>query len=171
MNVKNESSVPDYIGAEILVLGCGNWLFGDDGFGCEAARTIIEEGNLPENVVVLDAGLSVRNILFDIVLSERRPRKIVIIDAVDAGREPGEVFSLEIDEIPAIKIDDFSMHQMPTVNLLKELKECCGVDVRILAVQVENIPESVSPGLSESLKKTLLVIRKKVLEIIGEKDA
>ncbi len=171
MKVRKENSVPEYIEAEVLVLGCGNWLFGDDGFGCEAARAIIEEGNLPENVVVIDAGLSVRNILFDIALSERRPRKIVILDAVNAGREPGEVFSLEIDEIPAIKIDDFSMHQMPTVNLLKELKEGCGVDVRILAVQVENIPESVNPGLSESLKKSLGNVRKKVLEIIGEKNA
>jgi coenzyme F420 hydrogenase subunit delta len=100
---------------------------------------------------VIDAGISVREILFNIVLNERRPEKIIIVDAVDAGRQAGEIFKLSIDEIPDNKIDDFSFHQLPTSNLLKELKQFCNVEIIIITAQVKNIPEEICPGLSEQL--------------------
>ncbi|MEE9150522.1 MAG: coenzyme F420 hydrogenase, partial [Thermoplasmata archaeon] len=56
-------------------------------------------------------------------------------------------------DLPENKIDDFSMHQMPTSNLLRELRDLCHVEVRILSCQVKNIPEEVEPGLSDTLKK------------------
>lgn len=163
--------MPQYLEKEVVVLGCGNWLFGDDGFGVEAVRYLARTATPPPHVAFIEAGLSVRNILFDIALSEKKPEKVIIIDAVDAGREPGEVFEISIDEIPLKKIDDFSMHQMPTTNLLKELKERCHVDVRIVAVQVENIPESVKPGISEKLLRSLPLVEKVVTNLIGGKNA
>jgi coenzyme F420 hydrogenase subunit delta len=98
---------------------------------------------------VINAGLSVREILFNIILSEKKPEKIIIVDAVDAARIPGEVFELDITEIPVNKIDDFSMHQLPTSNLLHELNKIQGIEVKILTIQVQPIPTEVSPGLSE----------------------
>jgi coenzyme F420 hydrogenase subunit delta len=83
---------------DILVLGCGNVLFGDDGFGPSVARYFQQNFEIPSNVCVIDAGLTVRKILFDIILSDERPRKIIIVDAVDIGRAPGEVFDLDIEE-------------------------------------------------------------------------
>lgn len=71
------------------------------------------------------------------------------------GRMPGEVFEIDISSIPPIKIDDFSMHQLPTSNLLKELKEFCKVDVKIICVQVKEIPPEVKPGLSDVLKEAI----------------
>jgi coenzyme F420 hydrogenase subunit delta len=158
--------LPEYIRKDILVLGCGNWLFGDDGFGSEAVRYILSNFQLPPNVCVIDAGLSIRNILFDIALSEKKPERIIIIDAIDAGKKPGEVFEIEIDELPTKKIDDFSMHQVPTSNLLKELKEYGGVDVKIIGVQIENVPESVSPGISRALLDSLVLVKDRVLELM-----
>ena len=132
---------------EIVVLGCGNILFGDDGFGSSVAERLEKCGVLPENVSVIDAGTSVREILFDLILSEQRPRKVIVIDAVDAKRRPGEVFRIDLDELPKNKIDDFTLHEMPTSNLLRELRDLCHVEVDIIAGQVEVLPGCGEAGI------------------------
>ncbi len=150
----------------ILVLGCGNVLFGDDGFGPAVVEYFREHFPIPEDALLIDAGIGVRNILFDVAIGEGKTRKVVIVDAVDAGREPGEIFSLDVSEIPARKIDDFSMHQIPTSNLLREIEELRRVEVRVICAQVESIPESVRPGLTETLARALPVACGKILEEI-----
>jgi coenzyme F420 hydrogenase subunit delta len=155
----------DYLNKEVLVLGCGNVLFGDDGFGPAVAEYLLENYELPSETGVINAGLSVRKILFPIVLSDKRPGRIIIVDAVDAGRPPGEIFELDISAIPEKKIDDFSMHQLPTSNLLKELKDMCGVDVKVICVQVRDIPEEVSPGLSKTVEDSIPEASEKIYRL------
>ncbi|MBI4946893.1 MAG: hydrogenase maturation protease [Bacteroidetes bacterium] len=160
---------PSYCNCKILILGCGNILFGDDGFGPQVAEELQKNCHLPENVMVINAGSGVRKFLFDITLSEKKPGKIIIVDAIDAGKTPGEIFELPIDEIPEKKIDDFSMHQLPTSNLLKELKEFCKVDVIIIVCQVESIPEEVTGSISKKLTDAIPVVCKRINEIIIHK--
>jgi coenzyme F420 hydrogenase subunit delta len=116
------------------------------------AEELQQNYDIPEHVCVINAGISVRELLFNITLDEKKPEKIIIVDAVDFGKSPGELFEIDLDELPENKIDDFSMHQMPTSNLLRELRDLCDVEVRILSCQVEKIPEEVEPGLSKTLK-------------------
>src|SRR4030066_2411185 len=105
MNMQNyNTGIQDIPDKKILILGCGNILFGDDGFGPLVAEELQKNYNLPENVGVINAGSSVRNILFDIALSEKKPDKIIIVDAIDAAKTPGEIFELPINEIPENKI-------------------------------------------------------------------
>jgi Ni,Fe-hydrogenase maturation factor len=40
------------------------------------------------------------------------------------------------------------MHQLPTSNLLRELRDLGGVQITVLACQTSAIPEEVRPGLS-----------------------
>jgi coenzyme F420 hydrogenase subunit delta len=141
--------VPDWRNKQTCILGCGNVLFGDDGFGPAVARYCQEHCEISSGVCIMDVGTSVRNILFDIMLSDERPSTIVIVDAMDCGCEPGDLFEPDIDSIPAAKADDFSMHQVPTSNMLCELRDLCGVEVRVLACQVAHIPPEVCPGLSD----------------------
>ncbi len=150
---------------DILILGCGNILFGDDGFGPSVAEGLENCSFLPENVSVIDAGTGVREILFDLILSEQRPRKIIVIDAIDARRRPGEIFRIGLEELPKNKTDDFSLHEMPTCNLLKELKNLCHVEVDIVAGQVESIPGAVRPGLSNVLAKSVPEAVEEVLKL------
>ncbi len=157
----------DYLDCKTLVLGCGNVLFGDDGFGSAVVDFLLDNYSLSPDVYVLDVGISVRNILFTITLSDRRPGTIIIIDAIDAGKPAGEIFELDIDQLPKIKIDDFSMHQLPTSNLLKELNEFCDVDVKIVSTQVECIPDEVDPGLSEVIRAAVPAAGKKIITLIG----
>jgi len=139
---------PDYCACETLVLGCGNELFGDDGFGPAVARRLRDKPELPPTVLPLAVGTSVREVLFNVVLSPVRPRRVVVVDAVDMGRPPGEVWAIEAHDLPEIKRDDFSMHQLPTSNLLRELSELGGVDVTCVVGQVDRLPSEVRPGLS-----------------------
>jgi coenzyme F420 hydrogenase subunit delta len=154
----------DYCKARVVILGCGNILFGDDGFGPEAVEYLKENYELPVDVYALNCGTSVRELLFTITLSETRPERIIIVDAMDVGKPPGEVFEVDVTEIPGIKIDDFSMHQLPTSNLLKELKNICGVDVKIISAQVQHIPQEVSPGLSGVVRDSIPAVCEKILD-------
>ena len=156
----------DYWNSETLVLGCGNVLFGDDGFGPEVVEHLQKNFEIPPEVCVVNAGTGVREILFNIVISDKRPKRIIIVDAVDVGKSPGEMFELDITDIPEKKIDDFSMHQLPTSNLLKELESMCGVNVRIMSVQIQNIPDEVSPGLSKVIRDSIPAVCEQVLSVI-----
>ncbi len=156
----------DYWNSEILVLGCGNVLFGDDGFGPEVVEHLQNNFEIPPEACIVNAGSGVREILFNIVISDKRPKRIIIVDAVDVGKSPGEIFELDITDIPEKKIDDFSMHQLPTSNLLRELESMCGVDVRIISVQIQNIPDEVSPGLSKVIRDSIPAVCEKVLSAI-----
>ncbi|MDI6732755.1 MAG: hydrogenase maturation protease [Planctomycetota bacterium] len=145
---------PDYYTKEILVLGCGNILYGDDGFGPVVADYLISNYKIPENAAVLNLGLSTRGFIFDILLSEEKPKRIIIVDAVSHnGRKPGEIFEVPLDNLVKEKVDDFSFHQGPTSNLLKELRDICGVSIVIISAQPEEIPKEMKQGLSEPLKK------------------
>ena len=143
---------PEWHEKSVLILGCGNILIGDDGFGPAVAQHLRSNFEIPEDVCVFDAGTSVRQILFDTVLSEKKPSKIVIVDAMDCAREPGELFMLDIDALPRIKLDDFSMHQIPTSNLLRELRDHCGIEIIVIGCQVAGACDSVNPGLSKPVE-------------------
>ncbi len=165
------NELPDFLRKETVVFGCGNVLFGDDGFGPSVAEYLSKQYDIPNHALAMDVGTSVRDLLFTILLSDTRPSHIVVVDAVDRGREPGDVFEISIDEIPEKKMDDFSIHQAPTSNMLRELKELCGIKVTILACQVHHIPEDVSPGLSEPVRRAVPVASKLIYEkIIMQKD-
>jgi coenzyme F420 hydrogenase subunit delta len=156
--------LPVYCRKKTLIAGCGNILFGDDGFGPEVVEYLTNHYSIPENICLLDVGTGIRKILFTISLSEVRPEVIVIIDAVDKGREPGEIFEISLEEIPKEKIDDFSIHQVPSSNLLKELQDLCSVKVRVMACQIKSIPETIQSGLSEPVKKAVPLMARKIAE-------
>jgi coenzyme F420 hydrogenase subunit delta len=148
---------PEYYTKKRLVLGCGNILFGDDGFGPAVADYILSTYAIPEDAAVLNLGLSTRGFIFDILLAEKKPERIIIVDAVSVDhKKPGEIFELSLDNLVREKVDDFSFHQGPTSNMLKELRDLCGVGITIVACQPDDIPEEITRGLSEPVRKAVL---------------
>jgi len=160
--------VPEYVKKRVLILGVGNILFGDDGFGPAAVDYLLKNYKIPDDVYVMDVGIGAGDVLFTVALSQEKPEKIIVLDAVDVRRKPAEIFELSIDDLPANKITDFSMHLFPATNLLKELRDHMGVDVVILACQAERIPDAVSPGLSDSVKRALPRAAERALELAGK---
>jgi coenzyme F420 hydrogenase subunit delta len=139
-----------------LVLGCGNILFGDDGFGPAVADYLLSDLNVPEDVAVLNLGLNTRGFIFNILLAENKPERIIIVDAVlSNGKKPGEIYEVPLDNLIKEKVDDFSFHQGPTSNMLKELRDLCGIEVIIIACQPTCVPEEMTRGLSEPVRKAV----------------
>jgi coenzyme F420 hydrogenase subunit delta len=157
-----------YWKADLLVVGCGNVLFGDDGFGPAVVDELARRGDLPPNTCVINAGLSVRDLLFTIALGESRPRLIVLVDAVDTGLCPGEIVERDVDEIPGAPGCHFSMHLHPTSALLRELRDVCGVAVKVVSAQVQRIPAVVSPGLSDAVRRAVPAAETRILQILCE---
>lgn len=154
-----------------LVFGCGNPLFGDDGFGPEVIRHLETAYRLPEHVLCLDVGTSIRDILFDLLLDTELARTLIVVDAVETkGRRPGEIFEIEIDDISPAKISDFSLHQFPTTNMLKEIGEETPIKVRVLVVQTAGLPDSVQPGLSKPVSAAVPVMAAKIMDLIEQED-
>ena len=151
----------------MLILGVGNILFGDDGFGPATVDYLLKNCKIPDDVYVMDVGTGAGDVLFTVGLSQNKPEKIIVIDAVDIKRKPGEIFELSIDDLPENKITDFSLHLFPATNLLKQLRDQSHVNIVILACQAERTPNTVSPGLSNSVKQALPKAAGKALEMAG----
>lgn len=156
----------DFQIADALVVGCGNILFGDDGFGPAVAESLQARHDLPPGVRVLNAGLGIRDVLFTIALSERRPRLIVVVDAVNEGGCPGDVTVRDIEQIPPPQVGDLSMHLLPTSHLLRELHDHCGVEMKVVSVQAAYLPGEVAPGLSEVIRDAVPVAEGKILALL-----
>lgn len=152
----------------ILIFGCGNTLFGDDGFGPEVVACLNRTHRFADDVLVLDAGTGIRDFIFDLLLMEDKPDQIFIIDAVTVdGRKKGELFEISLGDVPREKLSDFSLHQSPSSNLLAELKHQ-GVKVRILCAHTDNVPDFICPGLSEELKNAVPKACEWIIEQIGK---
>ncbi|MBM4289115.1 MAG: hydrogenase maturation protease, partial [Deltaproteobacteria bacterium] len=131
---------------------------GDDGFGPVVIEFLLTHYHLPTHVLALKAGTSLGEILFELAFTAHRPRRLIIVDAVDCpDRQPGEVFTLPVADLPAGKIAAFSSHQFPGGNVLQELRNYTGMEITILVAQVQNLPGTVKPGLSEPVQAAVPV--------------
>ena len=146
-----DDCVPQFCKSRVLILGCGNILFGDDGFGPGVVEHLEKHHAIPDDVCILDVGTGVRDVLCSVALSPVKPRRVVVIDAADTGRKPGEIYMAPIEDFPPPRGSSFSLHQLPTSTLLRELKNYCHIDIVLISVQPEVIPEMVCPGLSEKV--------------------
>lgn len=155
--------------SRVLVFGCGNILFGDDALGPRVADALNDDPELPSDVAALDAGTAIRALLFDLLLSESQPELLVIVDATNkVDRVPGEVFEIDVDEVDTKKIGDFSMHQFPTTNLLKELKATSKSELRIIAVQTAYVPDHMDEVLSPEVEAAIPRVVQKIKEMAAK---
>lgn len=151
---------------QVMVIGCGNLLFGDDGFGPAVIECLQAGYRFPDGVEVVDAGTGAGDLLLDALLGERAPRTLILIDAMDFGLEPGTVKEIALDAIPVKKRADFWVHQFPALDILKELRERRNVEVRLLGCQVESIPEEICPGLSPPVARAVPETAKAVFNMV-----
>lgn len=138
--------LPAYCTAGVLVLGCGNPFMGDDGFGPQVAEKLLAGPSLG-GTCVINAGTGSRGMIFNLVTGPKRPRAIIIVDALEAKRPAGELFWVDIEDLSLEKAEDFSLHMTPASNMLLDLKKM-GVEIRVLACEPKNLPEVMIEGLS-----------------------
>jgi hydrogenase maturation protease len=152
--------------ASRLFVGIGNMLKGDDGVGVYVAQRLADL-SLPGDVEVYEAGTS--GLELAAVLEERT--KVVVVDAIDAGKEPGAVFRLTPEQLRPLRSESMSLHQAHLLDALEEtaLLDRAPAEVIILAVQVERVVTEI--GLSPSMEQALpriLELSSKELELPAE---
>lgn len=98
----------------ILVLGIGNALMNDDAVGVTAIEQLTERYIFPAGITIVDGG----TLGLDLLPMLEEIRKLLIIDAIDMGAAPGEIFRLQGDEVPRAFASKLSVHQMGVQDLL-----------------------------------------------------
>ncbi len=101
----------------VLILGVGNILLTDEGFGVRAVEYIEEHYRWPDNVTLMDGGtqgLMLMSALMDCDY-------LVVLDVVLGPREPGTIYKLEGENLRQSLSFRDSMHQ---TDLLDTLVTC-----------------------------------------------
>lgn len=100
---------------ELLVLGLGNVLCGDDGAGAFAVHALEKHYVAPAGVRVIDGGtlgLTLLPLLID-------AKKVLIVDAVrDSSATPGSIARFEGDDVGPAARERLSCHQIGVADLL-----------------------------------------------------
>jgi len=132
--------------AKVIVLGMGNLLLKDEGIGVHIAHTLQE---LPPpgdtEVEVIDGATSP-----DMPLSFKEADKLIVIDAVQAGGEPGAIYRFHPEDVKADNKTLTSLHQ---ISLLENLwlMERFGQKLKnVVIIGIE--PEDMNWGLELSPK-------------------
>ena len=99
---------------ELLVLGLGNLLCGDDGIGPAAINLLARRYDTPDGVIVVDGGTLGLALLPYI----EDAQQVLLIDAVRADLPPGSFVRLEGEEVAPAVADRLSVHQVGVADLL-----------------------------------------------------
>lgn len=120
-------------GGEVLVIGLGNPIMGDDGLGVAALERLRRGWSLPESVRLVDGGTWGMNLLPLIEEAER----VLFLDAIDAGRPVGAPVLLEREELPRFFGLKLSPHQIDLreVLALAELRGTLPSDLVAIGLQ------------------------------------
>jgi hydrogenase maturation protease len=91
----------------VLVLGLGNLLWADEGFGVRAVEALHAAYEFPAGVTLQDGG-TLGLLLYEPVASAKR---VLVFDAIDFALAPGTLRVLRDDEVPAWGRTKLSPHQ------------------------------------------------------------
>lgn len=134
----------DILKGKVVIVGIGNIMRGDDGFGPALIERLM--GNI--EAICIDAGSAPENYAGKITKEE--PDTILIIDTVHLGKRAGEYEILEKEDI--IK-SGFTTHDISPNMFIEYLEKETGADIYMLGVQPQNV--SFGEEMSDSVKKTL----------------
>jgi hydrogenase maturation protease len=97
-----------------LVLGVGNKLMSDEGVGVHVIERIAAGYDLPQEVQLLDGGTLGMDLLYYLEGVEN----LLLVDAVEAHKEPGTIISLEGEDVPSFLSLKISPHQLGVPDML-----------------------------------------------------
>jgi hydrogenase maturation protease len=142
-----------------VVLGVGNVLWADEGFGPRTVERMVARGSVPEGVEAVDGGTQ-GVYLLPLVQGARR---LLVFDAVDFEREPGEIVVLRATEIPAFFGQrPLSLHQTAFTDVLAaaELTGKMPEKVTLVGVQVGNIDDwggGLTPTVAGAMEEAIRI--------------
>ncbi|MFH1262936.1 MAG: hydrogenase maturation protease [Pseudomonadota bacterium] len=133
------------------LVGLGNWTMGDDSIGLRVVEEVVRR-NLDrdfEAVLLPDSGLNLIDYFRD------DTGMIIIVDAVRAGKKPGEHFLFHPDDVTTQKsLDGISTHEGDVLKVIQLAKELGYRIPEIVILGIE--PENIGVGdLSKTIQQRL----------------
>lgn len=146
-----------------MVLGVGNILLKDEGFGIHVVSEMQKHRAklpIPSDVEIIDGGTLGLDLLNVIEGVER----LIVVDIINSEEPPGTTFRFRPQDIGTVSAKKISFHQITLFDVL-HMAESSGKaprDIIIIAVQ----PQEVNWGmeLTDELKKKIPEIIKLVLK-------
>lgn len=138
----------------VLILGIGNLLWADEGFGVRAVEALNRTHAFPPNVTLMDGGTQGLYLIQHV----RNADVLVVLDAVDYGLPPGTLKLVEGDEVPKfLGAKKMSLHQtgfqdvLASADMFGDLPE----HLFLIGVQPEEL-EDYGGSLRESVKAQIV---------------
>jgi len=123
-----------------FVLGIGNVLLRDEGVGCHVIHAL--EGIPLPDVKIIDGGTCP-----DVLQFLEDTDKLIIVDAVEGGGTPGQIYRFHLEDITLEQKPFLSLHDMRLVDNLMLMKFWHSVDETVV-IGVE--PKEINWGLELS---------------------
>ncbi|MDD5748341.1 MAG: HyaD/HybD family hydrogenase maturation endopeptidase [Actinomycetota bacterium] len=144
-----------------IVIGIGNILNSDDGVGVYALRTLQEM--LPPDVETLEGSVYCADLLPYI----ENKSKVIFLDGVDAGDEPGAIYRFDGKEVEKAYSIPVSLHEFGVSELIAvaELLGQCPEEIVLFCVQVRKIETGME--LSKEVKEAIPKLCELVLSELG----
>ncbi len=126
-----------------LIMGIGNILLRDEGLGVRVVEAM-QQFDLPDGVELVDAGTAGADLVE--VIADRG--KVIVIDAIEAGAEPGTIVRLAAEDLMPDDGASISLHQLGLVESLRMAQQlgCAPGEVVVFGVQ----PGEIRAGLELS---------------------
>jgi len=123
-----------------FVLGIGNVLLRDDGIGCHVAHAL--EGIPLPDVKIIDGGTCP-----DVLQFLEDTDKLIIVDAVEGGGTPGQIYRFHLEDITLEQKPFLSLHDMRLVDDLMLMQPWHNISEAVI-IGVE--PKEINWGLELS---------------------
>lgn len=157
----------------ILIACFGNVLRGDDGFGNVVAARL-EGEDVPDGVRVMEVGIGGIHLVQELMSGLDA---LVVVDAVDLGREPGTVLVVEPDvrDVSGLSVDrrrdelaDMHYATPDRALMLAKALDVLPGNVLLVGAQVsapEQLGEGLSGPLAAAVEPALTEVRRVVSEL------
>jgi hydrogenase maturation protease len=137
----------------IVVLGIGNVLWADEGFGVRCVEALQARYRFADHVQLVDGGTQGLYLIPQV----HRAGKLLILDAVDYGLAPGTLKLVENEDVPRfLGAKKMSLHQtgFQEVLALAQLTGAYPDEVLLIGCQPEQL-EDYGGSLRDSVKRAL----------------
>jgi hydrogenase maturation protease len=151
---------------KIGILGIGNLIVGDEGFGVHVIHYLEEHYEFPDNVIVIDGGTA--GIYMSPFLEECDP--VLVIDVVDIDAEPGSIHYYSNEDVKAGKISTrMSPHQLGLLEIMEicKLRDAAPETVEFYCVVPKTLETSteLSDVVAPRVEEISAIVLKRLAEI------
>ena len=142
------------LGDRIAVVGVGNLLIKDEGIGVHIAHAL-QQIDTPKNVKIIDGGTSP-----DLPCSLKDIDKLIVIDAVKAGGQPGMIYRFHPHDVIIESEKVISLHELGLEQSLRMMRLVGNEPKETVIIGIE--PKEIDWGTELSIE-----LQQKIPEIIN----